>query len=355
MDKFSISSFRQAKLPSENDVMASWTGSKLVVSVICTTFNHEKYIEDAICGFLIQRTNFPFEVVIHDDASTDNSRSIINRYAVAYPTIIRTVFQDENQYSKGVMMLLHAASYAIGDYIAFCEGDDYWISDDKLQIQFDSLKEVPSCEICFHSAIKTTGEVPHDLLFCRRAGRNGILDVGSIIRCGGSFMPTASMLIRKSFFDRIFQDTGTFYKRNLDAYFFQIFCALSGGALYIDRPMSVYRSFAEGSWTEKILKDQNFYIHWLSNHLIRLHEADAMTGNRYTADFSVAIKRSYLSALNNINLDLGFRRDYYIEHRKELGVLGAVLWYCIFRIPFIHTIFIKARSFINNRLKQGLI
>lgn len=355
MDKFSISCFRQAQLPSENDIMSSWSGSVPLVSVICTTFNHERFIEDAIRGFLLQKTTFPLEIILHDDASTDNTRSIISRYAAEYPSIIRPVFQKENQYSKGVMMLLHATGYARGEYVAFCEGDDYWISGDKLQIQLEALREQPDCEICFHPAVKTIKEVPGELLFCRRANENAILDVGAIIRCGGSFMPTAAMLIRRSFFDRIALDDTGFYQRNLDAYFFQIFCSFSGGALYIDRPMSVYRSFAEGSWTEKILKDQSFYIGWLSKHLLRLQEADAMTHRRHTQDFSIAIKRSYLSALNNISLDIGFRRDFYIKHRQELGVLGAVLWYGVFQLPWVHIPFLRLRSFVNEKLKQGLI
>jgi len=355
VDKFSISSFRQARLPGENEIMSSWTGSKPLVSVICTVFNHERYIEDAIRGFLLQKTGFPFEIIIHDDASTDKTRSLISRYAEAYPTIIRPILQDENQYSKGVMMLLHAAGYAKGDYIAFCEGDDYWSSEDKLRIQLEALRAQPDCEICFHPAVKTIKEVPGDLLFCRRAKGDAILDVGAIIRCGGSFMPTAAMLIRRSFFDRIALDDTGFYKRNLDAYFFQIFCSLAGGALYIDRPMSVYRSFAEGSWTERILQDQSFYIGWLSKHLLRLREADAMTNHRYTEDFSVAIKRSYLSALNNISLDIGFRRDFYSKHRQELGFLGAVLWYGVFQLPQVHVLFLRLRSVINEKLKQGLI
>jgi glycosyltransferase involved in cell wall biosynthesis len=345
--------FREQSLPCEKEVMDAWIGSEPIVSILCMSYNHDRYIEDAIRGFLFQKTNFPFEIIIHDDASTDGTRSIVEKYAIDYPKIIRPVFQDENQYSKGVKILLHTASYAIGEYIAFCEGDDFWISDDKLQTQVDALKEVPDCEICFHSAVKVTNDIPDKHLFCRRASGNCLISVEPIIRCGGSFMPTASMLIRRSFFDRAFQDNSSFYKKYLMGYFCQIFCSLAGGALYIDRPMSVYRSFSEGSWTQTLSQNQGFYEKWLTTYLASLREADARTGYKYSADFLVPVKRCHLGVLNNKKLDVSFRRKYFVEHRKEIGLIGVVLWFSIFRIPLIHHVFLKLRSFKRNYFGQG--
>ncbi|MEC4747375.1 glycosyltransferase [Methylomicrobium sp. Wu6] len=354
MKNFCLSKFREAPLPDEREVVAKWTGSKPVVSVVCTTYNHEAYVEDAIRGFLIQKTDFPFEIVIHDDVSTDSTQSIINRYAAAYPNIIKTVFQQQNQYSQGAMILMLASSYAAGDYIAFCEGDDYWIATDKLQSQVDALKEIPNCEMCFHPAVMTKNEVPYQALFCRRSEGNRLFDVGPIIRCGGSFMPTASMLIRRSFFDRAFRDGGSFYQRYMMGYFFQIHCSLQGGACYIDRPMSVYRSFSEGSWTQTISRDQGFYKKWASNYLEALRETDRMTGYAYSSDIALSIRRCHLSVLNNIGLDLAYRREYFVKNRKYLGVLGTILWFCVFRTPVIHTLFKRIRSFLQTCRKQKM-
>lgn len=353
MKDLGVFKFRELALPCEKEVVAAWMGSKPIVSILCLSYNHDRYIEDAIRGFLFQKTNFPFEIVIHDDASTDRTRCIIEKYAMDYPHVIRPVFQDENQYSKGVKISFHAATYAVGEYIALCEGDDFWISEDKLQTQVDALNEVPECEMCFHSAVKITNGVPDKHLFCRRAHGNHLIGVEPVIRCGGSFMPTASMLTRRSFFDRAFQDRNSLYKRYATGYYYQIFCSLAGGALYIDRPMSVYRSFAEGSWTDKISSDQAFYKRWLSNYLAFLHEADAMTGHRYSVDFSVPIKWCHLSVLNNINLDLSFRRKHFVENRKEIGIIGVVLWYCIFQFSSLHRIFLKLRSLTKGHFGQG--
>ncbi|MDD2495369.1 MAG: glycosyltransferase, partial [Tissierellia bacterium] len=113
-----------------------------LVSICCLTYNHELYIRDTIEGFLIQKTTFPIEVLIHDDASTDKTAEIIKEYELKYPNLIKPIYQLENQYSKGVSV---SATYnfprAKGKYIALCEGDDYWIDSLKLQKQVDFLEE----------------------------------------------------------------------------------------------------------------------------------------------------------------------------------------------------------------------
>lgn len=100
---------------------------KPLVSICCLTFNHEPYIRECLDGFLMQKTNFPFEVLIHDDASTDHTADIIREYEVQYPNIIKPIYQNENQYSKGVRVTwTFQFPRAKGKYIAMCEGDDYW-------------------------------------------------------------------------------------------------------------------------------------------------------------------------------------------------------------------------------------
>ena len=112
-----------------------------IVSICCITYNHGKYIRDAIEGFLMQKISFPIEILIHDDASTDKTADIIREYKLKYPDIIKPIYQTENQYSKGISI---SATYqfprARGKYIALCEGDDYWTDPYKLQKQVDFLE-----------------------------------------------------------------------------------------------------------------------------------------------------------------------------------------------------------------------
>lgn len=116
-----------------------------LVSICCITYNHENYIRDAIEGFLMQKTSFPIEIIIHDDASTDNTAQIIKEYEDKYPDLFCNIFQNENQWSKGGGSIYARFVYpqARGKYIALCEGDDYWTDPLKLQKQVDFLEENP--------------------------------------------------------------------------------------------------------------------------------------------------------------------------------------------------------------------
>lgn len=113
------------------------------VSIICPTYNHEEYISDAIESFLMQKVDFPIEIIIHDDASTDNTVNIIKRYEKKYPDLIKPIYQKENQYSKGKIPAHFVYKKATGKYIAICEGDDYWTDPYKLQKQFNFLELYP--------------------------------------------------------------------------------------------------------------------------------------------------------------------------------------------------------------------
>ena len=121
------------------------------VSVYCTAYNHEKYIRNALEGFIKQKTTFKYEVIVHDDASTDNTASIIREYEEKYPNIIRPIYQTENQYSKGIDFIKNDICPLMrGKYVAVCEGDDYWTDELKLQSQYDGLEKNPTCFYCVH-------------------------------------------------------------------------------------------------------------------------------------------------------------------------------------------------------------
>ena len=131
--------------------MENQNKEKPLVSICCITYNHVKYIRDALEGFMMQKTDFPFEVLIHDDASTDGTADIIREYEQKYPDIIKPIYQTENQYSKGVKVsITYNFPRAQGKYIALCEGDDFWTDERKLQIQADYMESHPDVTICAH-------------------------------------------------------------------------------------------------------------------------------------------------------------------------------------------------------------
>ena len=145
---------------TEAEIMKNWQGdpNNPLVSIQCTAYNHEHYISQCLDGFLIQETTFPFEVIVHDDASPDHTADIIREYEKKYPTIIRPIYETENQYPKrdgSIRKIMNRNSR--GRYYAFCEGDDFWIDSSKLQKQFDYMEIHPDCSLCTHNTIK------HDL------------------------------------------------------------------------------------------------------------------------------------------------------------------------------------------------
>jgi glycosyltransferase involved in cell wall biosynthesis len=123
------------------------------VSVIILTYNQENYVAQAIEGVLMQNTNFPFEVIIHDDASPDSTADIIRSYQKQHPELIHTILQTENQYSKNNWKITPIYQQAHGKYIAICEGDDFWTDPFKLQKQVDLLEAHPGCSISCHKVL----------------------------------------------------------------------------------------------------------------------------------------------------------------------------------------------------------
>lgn len=128
----------------------------ILVAIHCLAYNHEPYIRECLEGFVMQKTNFKFVAIVHDDASTDETPAIINEYAEKYPDIIKPIFETENQYSKKDGSLTRIMSEAISQtgakYVAMCEGDDYWIDPYKLQKQVDFMEKNPEFVMCFHNA-----------------------------------------------------------------------------------------------------------------------------------------------------------------------------------------------------------
>lgn len=124
-----------------------------LVAIRCITYNHESYIRDALEGFIMQQTDFPFVAIVHDDASTDKTADIIREYAEKYPDIIKPIYETENQYSKQGNPLGKIMQDAIeqsgAKYVAMCEGDDYWIDPHKLQKQVDFLESHPEYGMCY--------------------------------------------------------------------------------------------------------------------------------------------------------------------------------------------------------------
>jgi glycosyltransferase involved in cell wall biosynthesis len=214
-----------------------------VVSVLIPTFNQEQFIADALEGVLMQRTTFRVEIIVHDDASTDQTLSIIKQYAEPNPNLFRVIAQSENQHSRGGRALLIINALARGKYVAICEGDDFWIAPDKLECQVRTLDERPDASGSIHRAdglFQETGETIKGLFGpTELKPEYGIDD----LLVGDNFVPTASIVLRRTKDGTMPSWIGEIPHGDI--------CilskaALAGPLLYLDRSMSVYRKHAGG-------------------------------------------------------------------------------------------------------------
>ena len=170
------------------------------VSVCIITYNQEKYIRECLDGVLMQKVDFPIEVLVHDDASTDGTVEILKEYHSHHPDLIRLILQEVNQYTKGIDLFRFCVlPHTTGKYIAVCEGDDYWTDDTKLQRQFDFMELNNSYSLCCHDCeVSFEGVTPG-------SGYNwdikGTFTFESAFKNHG--IATASIFVRKSMFKSI--------------------------------------------------------------------------------------------------------------------------------------------------------
>lgn len=228
------------------------------VSVFCNTYNHAQFIEDALKGFIEQRTNFPYEVIIFDDASTDGTKEIIGRYAEKHPEILKFFSARKNTWglkNRAEFMRRFRHYVAKGKYYAFCEGDDLWIDRNKLQIQIDYMESHTNCVLTMHNSVRVDFSNNCSFQVFDDIDDDVDLSLEDIVFYR-SRMETSSMIIRaeKYEMDDIFYNNGT------GDWMLQIWCALNGTVHYIDRVMSIYRFRTPGSWSSSNLMDHRDYV-----------------------------------------------------------------------------------------------
>ncbi len=223
-------------------------GSEIQVTVFCLVYNHAPFLRDCLEGFVAQKTDFNFEVWVHDDASTDESAEIIREYQFKYPHRIKAILQTENQHSKGIKISkTYLYPKATGKYVAFCEGDDYWTDPGKLQKQYDAMERHPEVDICAHRAVKLHAVTNQKLQEIAPQKEDGIIPVEDVIAGGGEYVATNSLFYRAELLTR----EPRFREFYTIDYSLQIYGALRGGMLYLNDEMSVYRFMVPGSWTER--------------------------------------------------------------------------------------------------------
>lgn len=258
--------------------MENEIGKKIGVTIICMTYNHEKYIGQALNGFIAQETTFPIEIIIHDDASSDGTRKIIEDYKLKYPDIINTILQKENQYSQGKNIFLdYIYPLVKGKYIALCEGDDYWIDPHKIQKQYECLEQNEGIDMCAH-AVKVVWEDSKKTKKVLRSKNTRIFTLKETIEGGGNFFATNTLMYRS----KLASELPDFVKEYSIDYALQIQGAMRGGIFYMPQIMAVYRSGVQGSWTEHMKKSEKYRNDEEDKLKEMLHLVDIETDGKYS-------------------------------------------------------------------------
>lgn len=254
------------------------------VSVICTTYNQEDYIAQALESFLSQKCNFQYEILVHDDASTDCTTEIIQHYAELYPELIKPIIRSENQYSQGKPITSYVVNnYAQGEFLAYCEGDDYWTDPLKLQKQVDVLDNNQDFGVCTHQTI--VKNLDKNKMYCLCSyGSSRELGLDDVIE-----------------YEHQYHHSSVLARRNLDVcipeflnecpfdYTRRIYYGISTKVFYIDETMSVYRYGAKNSWTntQKGLSDS---INHYDAFIRMLKKANVYSNFEYSHIFQYGIK-----------------------------------------------------------------
>ena len=224
------------------------------VTVYCLAFNHAQYIEKTLQGFLMQEVDFPFHVIIHDDASTDGTQEIIRKYVSQRPDLFTAILQEENQYSKQLdIYKTHIAPRIRTEYVCICEGDDYWADPQKLKLQYTYMQAHPECSMCTHNTQRITseGESLNDP-FSRLNEDRDYYAEDVIASGGGVLFHTSSYMYRF----RYREEMPECYKiKGVSDYPLAMHMSTCGHIHYIGRIMSCYRMNAPGSWTQSNVSD----------------------------------------------------------------------------------------------------
>lgn len=274
---------------------------EILVSINCITYNHERYIKKTLDSFLMQKTTFKFEIIIGEDCGTDLTKTIIEKYIEECPNKnIKLITSKENVGGRKNERRIFEESK--GKYIAFCEGDDYWCDENKLQKQVEYMEKNEGCAMIFTNCYclnDRTGEIKQI-----KKIQAGKYFVEEAIRNRGDFIPSASMLYRKELMEK----PPEFYnKAPFGDYPMQIYFAMNKYIYCLEESMVVYRTNVQASWTtqqysnlskEKILKRDKGIVGILN-------------------DFNKSMNNKYSELIKEVNMPLNFS-IYLIENKPTI-------------------------------------
>jgi glycosyltransferase involved in cell wall biosynthesis len=288
----------------------------LKVSVMILTFNQEKFIAQALDSVLEQQVNFPYEIVVSDDASTDRTPGILADYQSRYPDKIRLLLKETN---LGPYENFFQTFFACqGQYIAYLEGDDYWTSPEKLQKQGNFLDTHPDCTLCFHNAKSVSEEnLWEPVIYCPET----LQEISTIKDLFSSnFIPSVSVMYRRGTVQEV---PDWMSKLGMSDWPLHLLHAQQGNLGYINEVMGVYRIHAKGIWScltearkfnaiSKMLETINIYFDYQYDAII--NDSLANFGNQLLA----AAQQPLQQDIDRLDRTLTYERSESANHIQHL-------------------------------------
>lgn len=260
-----------------------------LVTTILPTHNHAPFIAKAIESVLMQQTDFPFDILLHDDASTDGTADICRAYAARFPDRITLIAQTVNQYQYDRRIQSHVLFPRVkAKYTAILDGDDYWLDEKKLQTQVGYLEAHPDCTLCIAAAYKV--DVSDGIISASDGmpyAEDRVVDANDMILGGGEFCASNTIVAPTE----LLQNMPAFCDMTeVEDIPVQLWCALNGYAWYFSKPMAAYRFAVPGSWsTRQYAANQNTRIKTHESIRDQLHAFDGYTKGLYHEAFLQAI------------------------------------------------------------------
>lgn len=269
----------------------------IMVSIRCITYNHAPYIRQCLEGFVMQKTNFRFQAVVHDDASTDGTTDIVREYAEKYPDIIVPMYEEENQWSKhdGTLLTIMYPHMLKGKYWAECEGDDYWIDPYKLQKQYDALEKHPECTIAF-CKVKDVSRKGTDLKTTKPGNymKSGIVTLKDFLK------------FQYGKGKWVFQTSGYFYRTNL-------FVECMNTEFRKKHPVSDEPLVIEYLW-----RGNGYYIDEICS-CYRVQSGGHTSHTKSNPELAVSFQKKIIEAVSFLDEYTDRKYHNYIEYRKLIA------------------------------------
>lgn len=330
---------------TEAEIMASWTVNEPIrVSVCCITYKQEQYIAQAIESFLVQKTTFPFEIVIGEDCGGDGTLAILAEFKERYPNIIKIITSEHNVGANA--NLLRVFNSAKGDFIAVCEGDDYWCDTYKLQKQFNYIV-MNKCSFVVHPARVLINCLNKEIEWaCQKSNK-----LEFILSAKGQYAPTGSYFFKKEIINSI---PDWFSEAPVGDYYIEVFASKMDGCACINEYMSVYRLDADNSWSINLTGEGK------GGKIVKTYQKNILSLNKLVSlmpenEKSIRIKIAHA--------EYACAQGYFYEgnydlFKKHINDSYTIVWYDLFHRVLFYSresiILVKIVFFTKNLLKKLL-